>query len=118
VLTPARREKLDRHYARHAFWTVAVARHAGGLRLAAFTLAGATGVRYRTFLLADALSGLVSVPIVATVGYVLWHHLSEARRGVHAVQLGIGGLVALGIALVLLLRWRANRRAPSRAPAG
>jgi membrane protein DedA with SNARE-associated domain len=64
VLTPPRREKLERHFARHAFLTIALARHAGGLRFAAFALAGATGVRPATFLLADGLSALASVPIV------------------------------------------------------
>ncbi len=109
VLKPARREWLERHYARHAFWTVAAARHAGGIRVAAFTLAGVTGVRYRTFLVADGLSGLVSVPIVTYVGYVLWHQLSEARRDVHVVQLALLGVAVVAVAIVLVVRRRARR---------
>jgi membrane protein DedA with SNARE-associated domain len=109
-LTPARLEWLDRHYARHAFWTVAAARHAGGLRFAAFAFAGTSGVRYRTFLAADGLSALVSVPIVTLVGYVLWQRLSEARRDLHAVQLVLLGLVLVAIVVALVVR---RRRAPS-----
>ena len=39
VLTPRRRAWLERHFARHAFWTIVVARHTSGLRLPAFATA-------------------------------------------------------------------------------
>jgi membrane protein DedA with SNARE-associated domain len=110
VLTPARRERIERHYARHAFWTVAVGRHAGGLRSGVFALAGVTGVRFRTFILADALSALVSVPIVTTLGYVLWQKLSEARRDLHVLQITVIALVAIGVVIAMVLRRRARRR--------
>ncbi len=111
VLTPARREKLERHFARHAFWTVAIARHAGGVRFAAFALAGASGVRPATFLLADALSALVSVPLVVGAGYVFWHHLSQARREVRLVELVVLAVIAAGIAVAVLVRRRRARAA-------
>jgi membrane protein DedA with SNARE-associated domain len=109
VLTPARRERLERHYARHAFWTIAVARHAGGLRFPAFALAGTSGVRFRTFLLADGLSALVSVPLVTIAGYLLWQHLSEARRDVRTVELALLA-VAAAIGLVVVVLRRRSRR--------
>lgn len=115
VLTAGRRASLERHFARHAFLTVAVARHTGGLRFAAFALAGATGVPPLTFLLADGLSALASVPLVVGAGYLLAHHLGEARRDVRLVELGI-----LAVVLVATLVWvglrRRRARAASRAP--
>ena len=121
VLTPSRRERLDRHFARHAFLTVAVARHAGGLRFAAFALAGASGVRPATFLVADGLSALLSVPIVVGVGYLSWKHLSHARRGVRLAELGILAVVAIAVGVVVLVRRRRARAAlggPSSERAG
>jgi membrane protein DedA with SNARE-associated domain len=111
VLTPERRERLERHFARHAFWTVAFFRHAGGVRFAAFALAGATGVRTATFILADGLSALASVPLVCGAGYVFWRHLSEARRDVRLVELGILAVVGAAVVVVVLLR-RRRARAP------
>lgn len=105
VLTPGRKEQLERHFERHAFWTVAVARHAGGLRFAAFALAGASRVRLATFVLADGLSALVSVPLVVGAGYVLWHHLDQARHGVRTVQLAVLAAIVLLVAAALLVRW-------------
>jgi membrane protein DedA with SNARE-associated domain len=107
-LTPARRERLERHFARHAFLTVAVARHTGGLRFAAFALAGATGVRAATFVLADGLSALVSVPLVVGAGYVFAHHLREARRDIRIVELAL--LVVAVVAAWVVVRVRRRRR--------
>ncbi len=109
VLTPARRAKLERHFARHAFLTVAVARHTGGVRFAAFALAGATGVRTATFVLADGLSALLSVPLVVGAGYLFAHHLGQARRDIRLVELGV--LVAAVIAAWVVVRVRRRRRA-------
>ncbi len=113
VLTPARREKLERHFARHAFATVFVARHTGGVRFAAFALAGATGVRLPTFLLADALSALLSVPLVVGAGYLFAHHLGQARRDVRLVELAILAAVIVGGWIALKVR---RRRAGERPP--
>ncbi|HEX9048940.1 MAG TPA: DedA family protein [Anaeromyxobacter sp.] len=106
VLTPARREKLERHFARHAFLTVAVARHTGGVRFAAFALAGATGVRLATFLLADGLSAMLSVPLVVGAGYLFAHHLGEARRDIRIVELSVLAAVLLGAWIVVRVRKR------------
>ena len=119
VLTAERVSALHRHFARHAFWTIVAARHTGGVRFAAFALAGASGsVRPLTFVSADALSALVSVPLVVGAGYLFWHHLSEARRGVRLVELSILAAVALVVVAVLLVRRVRARRAAARVPGG
>jgi membrane protein DedA with SNARE-associated domain len=111
VLTPARRQRLESHFERHAFWTVVVARHAGGVRFAAFALAGASGVRPSTFILADALSALVSVPLVVGAGWFFWQHLSEARKGVRLVELAVLAALVVGIGIAVLVRRRRAREA-------
>jgi membrane protein DedA with SNARE-associated domain len=111
VLTPARRQKLEAHFARHAFWTVVVARHAGGVRFAAFALAGASGVRPRTFILADALSALASVPLVVGAGWIFWEHLSRARRDVRLVEIALLLVAALVVAVAVVIRRRRARAA-------
>lgn len=110
VLTDERRRALERHFARHAFLTVAIARHMGGVRVAAFALAGASGVRLRTFLLADGLSALVSVPVVVGAGYLFSEHLSQVRRDLRAIELTVLA-VGLLVAGVLWLRHRQRVRA-------
>lgn len=110
VLTPARRATLERHFARHAFLTILVARHAGAVRAAAFALAGASGVPLRTFLVADALSAIVSVPVVVGAGYLFSQHLGEVERDLRILEIALALVIVL--AVTLFLRARARRRAP------
>jgi membrane protein DedA with SNARE-associated domain len=106
VLTPARREWLQRYFAKHAFLTIMVARHASGFRLATFVFAATQGVRLTTFVLADALSALVSVPLVVGAGYLFSRHLSQAQRELRIVELAILAAIALTVGIIALVRRR------------
>jgi membrane protein DedA with SNARE-associated domain len=117
VLTPARRAFIERHFARHAILTIVVARHASGFRLPVYALAGASGVRTRTFILADGLSALASVPLVLGAGWYFAAHLEEVKRDLHEIELVVAALVAVGLAAWWWwVRRQSRRRAPG--PAG
>jgi membrane protein DedA with SNARE-associated domain len=111
VLTPARRAWLEDHFARHPMITVAISRHTSGLRLPAYALAATHGVRPLTFVVADGLSALASVPLVVSVGYFLSQHLSQAKSDVRRVEIGLLVAVALAIAVAVLVRRRRRARA-------
>jgi membrane protein DedA with SNARE-associated domain len=116
VLTPERRARVGAHLARHAFLTVMVSRHLSGMRLAAFALAATHGVRLRTFVFADGLSALVSVPIMVSAGYIGAHHLAEVRSDVRRVELAVLAVVTVLIAASLLVRrLRRGRRSTTRS---
>ncbi|HYX91900.1 MAG TPA: DedA family protein [Myxococcaceae bacterium] len=106
VLTPARREALQRYFAKHAFLTIMVARHASGFRFPTFVFAASHGVHLATFVLADALSALASVPLVVAAGYFFWQHLSQARREVRIAELSILAGIALVVGIIVLARRR------------
>jgi membrane protein DedA with SNARE-associated domain len=112
VLTPRRRAFVERHFTRHSILTIMAARHASGLRLPVFALAGASGVGSATFLLADGLSALASVPLVVGLGWYFAGHVAELKRDLHWVELALGLLVVAGAATWVLLARRRERRAP------
>jgi len=109
ALSPERQEKIKAHFARHGFWTVVVGRHTPVLRAPVFFLAGASGVSRGKFLLADALSCAVTVPLVTFLGFYFGEHLDEVRDKIHHAQWAIGGVVVVGILAWLWLRRRAAR---------
>lgn len=109
VFTPKRRAWLERHFAKHDFLTIMAARHASGFRLPTFALAGASGVRSCTFLLADGLSALLSVPLVVGLGYFFATQIEEVKKRVHEVELGLAGAVVLALAVWGFLQWRKGR---------
>ena len=107
LLTPKRRAALESHFTRHAFLTIVVARHMSGFRVPAYILAATHQVRALTFLLADALSALLSVPIVVTLGYLFAARLEEVKKRLHEVEIALVVLVVvLTVGYVLLKRRR------------
>jgi len=110
-LSLERQERLRVHYAKHGFLTVVVGRHTPMLRAPIFFLAGASRVPLWKFLLADALSAAVTVPIVVYLGLKGGEHLDDIRALLHRVQWGLAAAVALVVVLIWLLRRRAKARA-------
>ena len=110
VLTPGRRAFIERHLASHSILTIVVARHASGLRLPVFALAGASGVRSATFLLADGLSALASVPLVVWAGWYFAGHVQELKQRVRWVEIALLLTVAAGAGIWVLLARRRERR--------
>jgi membrane protein DedA with SNARE-associated domain len=111
VLTPRRRAFIERHFARHPVLTIVLARHASGFRLPVFAMAGASGVRSMTFLLADGLSALASVPLVVGAGWYFAGHIEELKREIRWVELAVAVAAALGAAAWVLLARRRERKA-------
>lgn len=109
LLTPSRRQFIEKHFSRHAFLTIMAGRHASGLRLPTFALAGMSGVSTRTFLLADALSALLSVPLVVGLGWLFAENLELARRDLREVEIAAAVVVAAAIAITWLWRRRTPR---------
>lgn len=115
VLSLERQEKLRSHYARHGFLTVVVGRHTPMLRAPIFFLAGASGVPFWKFLLADAVSAAFTVPLVVTLGYKFAEHLDDIRRSIHHVEWIVVAVVAVFAAAWFL--WRRRRKSAERGGA-
>ena len=109
-ISPEREEKLCAHFARHGFLTVVVGRHTPMLRGVVFFLAGASGVPLWKFLLADALSAAVTVPLVVSLGYYFGDHLDEVRRLLHGFEWAAAAVVLVGVGIWWLVRRRIHAR--------
>jgi membrane protein DedA with SNARE-associated domain len=111
VLSVERQEKLRAHFARHGGLTVIVGRHTPGLRAPIFFLSGASGVGFWKFLLCDAVSSAVTVPVVVALGYYFGEHLDDVRSRMHQVQYLLAAAVLLLLAGYLYVRRRRRTRA-------
>ena len=109
-LSPERQEKLRMHYRKHGFLTVVVWRHTPMLRALVFFLAGASGVPWWKFLIADALSAAVTVPIVVSLGYYFGDHLDEVRSKLHGFQWGALAILVVAGGIWWLVRRRIQAR--------
>jgi membrane protein DedA with SNARE-associated domain len=104
-LTPARLALFDAFFRRHGAKTVFIARFVTGLRVFGAVLAGASGLRWRTFLFYNATGALVWCTTIGTAGYVLAYSWETLERWI-----GRSGLIALAVvALVAVVYWLRQR---------
>ena len=117
-LTPERFRKAEDLFTRYGAWTVFGARFIVGLRVVAGPAAGAAGMHWPRFFVANAAGALAWAATVGLLGYFLgrsWELLQH--------WLTWGSWIALGVlaAVVLLYVWRTRAKRPassSRDPEG
>ncbi|HYO51859.1 DedA family protein [Archangium sp.] len=120
MLTPARIELLQKLFARRGAMAVFLARFLPGLRAPAFLLAGATGLPYRRFLLADAAAAWIPAMGMTWLGFRFGPQVLADVRGGSRWLLIAAVTVALCVLGVRWVRRRAAMRATrvARAPVG
>ena len=109
VLTPTRAQWLQAAYRRHALKTIATARHVMGLRAAAFLTAGMARVLFWKFVVADAGTAALSVPLGFGLAYFFTDQIEAIVADVHRVErwLALAGLVVLMVVLGAgVRRWK------------
>jgi membrane protein DedA with SNARE-associated domain len=109
-LTPARLAMFDAFFLRHGPKTVFIARFVTGLRVFGAVLAGASGIRWRTFLFYNASGAIVWCTVIGTAGYLLAYSWETLERWI-----GRSGVIALGaVAVAAAIYWLRQRRGQSR----
>lgn len=103
-------ERVRGFFARHGNKTVFIGRFIAVLRTWAAFFAGTGGMPYRTFLVYNALGGIVWSAVFGALGYVFGRNLPALERSVGRVSLALLLLVVVGGGVLL---WR--RRAAAAA---
>jgi membrane protein DedA with SNARE-associated domain len=105
---PERLETMKAFVARRGPLAVFVARFVPGVRFTAGPLAGALGLRFSSFLLANVAGAVVYVPVVVgaglAVGYGFGAYVEQMRYVVGEVERTVLLLVLLGILALVALR--------------
>jgi membrane protein DedA with SNARE-associated domain len=109
-LTKQRLAQFDRFFHRHGGRTVFIARFITGLRVFGAVLAGASGLRWATFLFYNATGAVVWATAVGVAGYVLGESWDRLEHWIGRSSL-IG--LALVCAVILVAVLRARRSPPS-----
>src|SRR5262245_29403665 len=110
-LTNDRLELFNRFFARHGAKTVFIARFITGLRVFCAVLAGASALRWPTFLFYNATGAIVWSTVIGLAGYGLGHSWDRLERLIGRSSLvalvTVGAIAAVGIV-------RARRTAQQR----
>jgi membrane protein DedA with SNARE-associated domain len=104
-LTRRRLADFDRFFALHGAKTVFIARFVTGLRVFGAVLAGASELRWSTFLFYNATGAVVWAAVIGAAGYLLGHSWDQLERWIG--RTGLVGLVIVAVlAIVLIVRGR------------
>jgi membrane protein DedA with SNARE-associated domain len=109
-ITALRLRQFDRFYERYGPQTVFIARFVTGLRVVGAILAGGSGLRWRTFLVFEALGAVVWSTAVAAAGYSLAYSWDTLERWIGRSGLIVLVIVAL-VGAFMFTRWRRDSRA-------
>ncbi|HJZ76728.1 MAG TPA: DedA family protein [Vicinamibacterales bacterium] len=104
-LTAARLAEFDRFFLRHGGRTVFIARFITGLRVFGAMLAGASGLRWPTFLFYNAAGALSWSLAIAAAGYSLAYSWATLERWI-----GRSGLVGLALVVAIVVIGLLRRR--------
>jgi membrane-associated protein len=102
-VTPPRLERVERFFDRHGPKAILVGRFVGIVRAVAPFLAGASGMRVRSFLPWSVLGTLAWAATFTLVGYAFHESFSAAADNVTHAAFGLAVVAAVALA------WRAHR---------
>jgi membrane protein DedA with SNARE-associated domain len=106
ILTPLRFTLMAAYFDRYGAWTVFFGRFVAGLRVLAAPAAGATGMPWPRFFVANACGGFVWAAAISLLGYYFGRHWAEIH---HWLGSATWFLVA-GVILILAVRHVRQRR--------
>ncbi len=116
VLTPERVAWAQRHFDRHGALTIFVVRFCIGLRLVTFLTAGMSGMKYRRFLVADALGAALFAPLLVYLGHRFGQAvLLDVQSTLGWVVTFVAGAGAVVVAVRFLRRRGLLRTKPTEA---
>lgn len=118
LATPARRQRIERYFARYGNRTVFLVRHLAVLRAPTYLIAGAMKVPGWQFLFWDGLAALISAPFMVGLGYLFADHIDELHKDLSRFEHWVGAIVVLLVSCYLLVRYRAVWGAPRRKRRG
>ena len=101
-LTRKRLEQFDRFFERHGPKTVFIARFVTGLRVFCAVLAGASGLKWPTFLFYNATGAAVWATVIGAAGYMLAYSWDRLERWIgHTGLIALAVIVAIGVVVFI-----------------
>jgi membrane protein DedA with SNARE-associated domain len=110
ILSPCRLQRLEEAFKKWGLFVILVGRLLPGLRAQLFLAAGVVKFPGSRFILADAVSALVTIGLMAGVGYAGGKKIEVWKEVLSRMGEGVGlGLVVI-LTGVLLVKWLRRRR--------
>lgn len=116
VMHSNRREKAERHFAKHGNLTVFCGRFMPGFRSLVFAMAGMAKMSYTRFLLIDGFAALISVPAFVILGHYFAGNINQVIAWIDKIKHIAGPILLVAAAIgVIVYIVRKRKRAAAAA---
>lgn len=112
---PDRIRKIRKELERRSLVVIFIARHLFYIRTATFLTCGAFRINFARFLLADAVSAMVSVPLVMTLGYIASENYEIGMRYLKKLEIVLALVSVAALAALVIYYIRRRRRTAARS---
>lgn len=112
IVSERRMARVCHFFERYGAGTAFVARFMAGLRAPTFLLAGAARMRFRTFIAADGIAALISVPVLVWLAWHFGEDIQRVKHWLHQSKYAIGAIVLVA-AIVITIKVIRHRRSKS-----
>jgi membrane protein DedA with SNARE-associated domain len=110
ALSPKRRARLERWFARYGNWAVFLGRMMAGVRFVTFVSAGIARMPVHRFVIFDSLASLVTVPAWIFLGYIIGTHFDRLMVWMSRINTTTWIVAATGIVSFFVVRTILKRR--------
>ena len=111
VLHSKRREKVERHFAKHGNLTVFAGRFMPGFRSLVFAFAGLSKMSYLRFLMIDGFAAAISVPVFVWLGWRFAKHIEVVMIWIDRIKhILLPVIIVLVLGAIALYYVRRRRR--------
>jgi membrane protein DedA with SNARE-associated domain len=109
-LSPLQLTKLEAQFNRRGVLFILFGRHLIGLRAQIFLVAGIMKMRLVKFILADAVSALVTISIMVGIGYAGGNSLDALRKDMNRIKDWAIVILLSGVMIYLVYKYVKSRR--------
>jgi membrane protein DedA with SNARE-associated domain len=108
-LSPLQLTKIEAQFNRRGVFFILFGRHLIGLRAQIFLVAGIMKMRLVKFILADAVSALVTISIMVGIGYTGGNSLEALRKDMNRIKDWAIVILLAGVMIYLLYKYVKSR---------
>jgi alkaline phosphatase len=116
IISPRRIKKLSRSFEKWGVLVIFLGRHLVGLRAQIFLVAGILKMPRPKFVLADAVSSLITIALMVGTGYWGGSFIEMIKKDIPAAQDAVLILGMIGLVCILVWRFAVRRLREDDSP--
>jgi len=105
ILTAGRLAKLEDKFERWGILVIFLGRHLLGLRAQIFLVAGVMRMPWKKFLIADAVSALVTIALWSGLGYLGGQSIQTLRKNAKGIELFVTLILLISIGIMMVIKY-------------